>query len=724
MANTGAIRAGRAFVELFADNRKLVTGLRAAEYHVQAFGAKVKSIGMSMVAAGTTMLAPLVASMKVFGEFEKNMKMVSTVVAQPMKFMGQFSDGIRGLAKDFGESTSTLSKGLYEILSAAFAPEDAMSFLSVAVRAAIGGISDTATAVDGLTSILNAFQMSAKAAANVSDVMFNTVLRGKITFTELAEQIGRVAPMARAAGTSFEVMMGALATMTRQGLSMDEAVTRMANILKQAPMQAKDLVGLISRYVGADLGTIIIDFPEIRAATGVAALAGDIEGLVYDINLMYNSTGAADEAFKKMTGGTIYELSRLWQVVKDVAISVGEALAPAIKKVSDWLRIAGDAVSKWITENKELVQTYAAIAVGVTALGIALVGLGIIVGSVATLIGAMASVLGFLLSPIGLVLSAVVGLGYAIMQYTNSSGAAIQWLGGTFDTLRSDAEMAFQGISDALIAGNMAQAAKIFWLTLKLEWVRGITFLKDLWSKFTGFIASGLIDAVSIMLATVYIFTGAIDIAIVNMTNLFWKAWNGVIDRVAKMFINLFSLFDMGFDDASAKAFNAQKGFIDQDAAARNAEMDARRKDASARRDKALAELGEWNKQTRGNIGDITSGEIAEHEKALAQARQEWTASIAEARDMRNRVQKPKEDEGTYTPGAPELPQMEMPDIGEMIAQEAAKIGTRGTFSPFAAFGLGVGSGVEERTLKATEETAKNTRQMLKEMQSNQLEFA
>jgi len=724
MANTGAIRAGRAFVELFADNRKLITGLRAAEYHVQAFGTKVKSIGMSMVASGTAMLSPLVASMKVFGDFEKNMNMVSTMLDKPGQFMGQFSEGIRSLAKDFGESTSVLAKGMYDILSASVDPAGALKVLRTGVKSAIGGISDTATAINGLVGILNAYGMSADQVTNVSDAMFMAVKRGIFTFTELADQIGRVAPMARAAGISFQTMLAAISTMTRQKLGMDEAVTRLANILKQAPKASKDFIGLISNYVGKGLAEILIEFPEIRAATGISALAGDFKGLVTDIDLMNNATGKAEIAFQKMTGGTLYELGRLWAVVKDIAISTGEALAPAIKRVADWMRIAGDATSKWISENKGLVQTYAAVAVGVTALGIALVTLGVIVGSVATLIGAMASVLGFILSPIGLVIAGIVGLGYAIVQYTGQGGAAIQWLGGTFDTLRSDAEMAFQGISDALIAGNMAQAAKIFWLTLKLEWVRGITFLKDLWSKFTGFIASGLIDAVSIMLATVYIFTGAIDIAIVNMTNLFWKAWNGVIDRVAKMFINLFSLFDMGFDDASAKAFNAQKGFIDQDAAARNAEMDARRKDASARRDKALAELGEWNKQTRGNIGDITSGEIAEHEKALAQARQEWTASIAEARDMRNRVQKPKEDEGTYTPGAPELPQMEMPDIGEMIAQEAAKIGTRGTFSPFAAFGLGVGSGVEERTLKATEETAKNTRQMLKEMQSNQLEFA
>ena len=38
MASTQGIRAGRAFVELFADDSKLVRGLRRAEKRLKAFG--------------------------------------------------------------------------------------------------------------------------------------------------------------------------------------------------------------------------------------------------------------------------------------------------------------------------------------------------------------------------------------------------------------------------------------------------------------------------------------------------------------------------------------------------------------------------------------------------------------------------------------------------------------------------------------------------------------
>lgn len=66
MANTNAIRAGRAFVELFADDTKLVRGLRSAERKLRAFGASISRLGRQMVGLGAALLTPLVAAGKAF----------------------------------------------------------------------------------------------------------------------------------------------------------------------------------------------------------------------------------------------------------------------------------------------------------------------------------------------------------------------------------------------------------------------------------------------------------------------------------------------------------------------------------------------------------------------------------------------------------------------------------------------------------------------------------
>jgi len=724
MASTKGIRAGRAFVELFADNTKLVAGLRGAELTVKKFGASIKSMGMQMAMTGASMLSPLIASAKVFGDFEKNMKMVSTMLNEPMKFMGQFGNGIRDMAKDLGESTSTLSKGLYDILSASIAPEGALNVLGVAVKAAKGGMTDAAIAVDGITSVLNAFQLAASKSTWISDLMFQTVKRGKLVFEQLAGVIGRVAPMARAAGMPIEDMFAALATMTRQGLDAEESATRLVNILKQAPGAAKNFSALIANYVGKDLAEIQLDFPEIRAAGGIAALAGDIGGFLADMKLMRNSAGMADEAFGKMGGGLISDFNKIWAIIKDIGISIGEALAPELKKFAEWMKSGGKAISDWIEKNQGLVVSYAKIAVGITTLGIALVALGTIISSAGVVIGVFASVLGLLLTPLGLVVIGVALMGGAIIKYTEAGGQAVQWLGGQFDFLRQDAEAAFNGIADALAAGSITQAAKILWLTLKLEWVRGVTFIKNLWSKFIGLISKVAIGGFTVLKTTANIFVFGLEAALVGAANAFKKAWGGAADWVAKRLIDIRGLIDGSFDTTAAKAS------IDQDAAARNKEMDAAFADIGARFNQGIKESGDWNIQMRASIDEQTNADIAENEKALAAAIQERDSAVAQARDMRVAASGAKKDYAagdTALPGMPAMPAMpeiQIPDIGEMVKQEAAKITTRGTFSAFAAYGLGVGSGVEDRTAKASEETAKYTRQILKEMRENGLEFA
>jgi uncharacterized protein YidB (DUF937 family) len=66
MATAGAIRAGRAFIELFVDRKKFSEGLRAAGTQVTAWGKSVTATGRSMMMLGAGIAGPLLAASKVF----------------------------------------------------------------------------------------------------------------------------------------------------------------------------------------------------------------------------------------------------------------------------------------------------------------------------------------------------------------------------------------------------------------------------------------------------------------------------------------------------------------------------------------------------------------------------------------------------------------------------------------------------------------------------------
>ena len=124
-------------------------------------------LGMSGAIAGVT---------KVYGDFDELMAKVATQLpGETIEYLDEFTQAVQDLSVEFGQSTSAMAQGLYDILSAAIAPEDALALLEQSAITAAAGFTDVATTADLFTSILNAYGLEVKDAARISDVLFQTV---------------------------------------------------------------------------------------------------------------------------------------------------------------------------------------------------------------------------------------------------------------------------------------------------------------------------------------------------------------------------------------------------------------------------------------------------------------------------------------------------------------------------------------------------------------------
>ncbi len=388
MSVAGAIRAGAAYVELLLEQDSLLRGLANAEKRLRSFATAVDAYGRSLLRLSAGGAAFFGAGAKAFGDFDRQMRMVSTMLKQPDQYMAGFRSGIRGLSQEFGESTATLSKGLYDILSASVPPEHAMGVLRETIKSARGGITDTATSTTALLSVLNAYGLSADHAGQVSDMLFQTVQRGVLTFPQLAEHIGDVTAIAAQAGLSMDEMGASLATMTRNGLQADTAVTALQNIMKdflepQAKaiaaarqygvelnsntLRTKGLLGVMQALAGATPEQMAEIFPNIRALRGILALRGDLPGLAKDMELMAGKAGATDTAFRKMAGGLNFAFSQLWQTGVGVFAKIGEAIAGPLEEAAKLGRVVGKILSDFIANHRSLVRE---LAMGTVALAL------------------------------------------------------------------------------------------------------------------------------------------------------------------------------------------------------------------------------------------------------------------------------------------------------------------------------------------------------------------
>ncbi|GAH24415.1 unnamed protein product, partial [marine sediment metagenome] len=126
--------------------------------YVEKHAAQIKKAGKMMTIFGGIATAVFTAAVKGAADFEEQLANVSTMLDESaMRILPEYRRGLQSLSVEFGESTQTLSKGLYDILSASIPPAEALGVLEISAKAAAAGITDTGVAADAITTILNSY---------------------------------------------------------------------------------------------------------------------------------------------------------------------------------------------------------------------------------------------------------------------------------------------------------------------------------------------------------------------------------------------------------------------------------------------------------------------------------------------------------------------------------------------------------------------------------------
>ncbi|WP_435653979.1 phage tail tape measure protein [Clostridium botulinum] len=197
---------------------------------LQGIGNKLTThVTLPIIGAGT-------AATKFAFDFESGAAKVSTIADTTKVPIETLKKGVIDLSDKTGMSTKELNESLYQAISGSVDTAKAVDFLDVAVKAAKGGFTETSTAVDGLTTVLNSYGLEADKATDISNQMLICQNLGKTTFGELASAVGKVTPIAASLGIKTDELFSSLASTTAQGLATAESVTAlkaaMSNIIK------------------------------------------------------------------------------------------------------------------------------------------------------------------------------------------------------------------------------------------------------------------------------------------------------------------------------------------------------------------------------------------------------------------------------------------------------------------------------------------------------------
>ena len=104
---------------------------------------------------------------------------------------------------DVSDATE-LADAAYQALSASVETDKVAGFVEDAVKLSKSGFTETATAVDTLTTVINAYGYKAEDAAEISDKLVQTQNKGKTTVDELAQSMGNGIPTAAAYNANLD----------------------------------------------------------------------------------------------------------------------------------------------------------------------------------------------------------------------------------------------------------------------------------------------------------------------------------------------------------------------------------------------------------------------------------------------------------------------------------------------------------------------------------------
>lgn len=362
------MKVGELFADLDVRDEKFNKGVDSARSSlISKLGVSSAAVGAAtagMAAVGAAAVAAGAKGVKEFASFEKGMREVFTLVPEASGEMKQELMGdIREFSTEMGVATNESVPALYQAISAGVPEDNVFDFLETAQKAAVGGVTDLTTSVDGLSSVVNAYGDDVISAEEASDLMFTAVKEGKTTFEEMSSTLYNVLPSASSLGVEFEDVTAAIASMTAQGTPTAQATTQIRQALNELSKDGSDAATVFEQMAGQSFKSFIKEggnmqeafavmekaaeeqdtsvknlFGSIEAGQAVMALTGKgAEGFKENLDEMGNSAGATEDAYDEMEQSLSRSFDKLKAAMGEVWLTVGEELAPLVKDFADWL---------------------------------------------------------------------------------------------------------------------------------------------------------------------------------------------------------------------------------------------------------------------------------------------------------------------------------------------------------------------------------------------------
>jgi len=386
--------------------------IAAAGEKMKELGGKVEDAGKTLTTHVTLPLAAVgAAGVKSFAEVDKTMQLTN-------KTMGNTEEQAELLNKAMKDAAANSTFGMKDAATATlnFAragldAEQAASALAPAMNLAAGEGGDLDTVSAGLVATINGFHGSFEDAGHYADVFAAACNNSALDVDSLSHAMSVAAPIFSSAGYSVNDAALYMGVMANNGIDADKAAnslkTGLARLVSPAKEGAEmmDKLGIsVTNSDGTMKSSIQIQkelhdaFGKLSESEQIAAASAifgknqmapwlalintapeDVGKLDASLSSCAGTTHQMAEAMMSGFGGS---LEKLKSSIDVLVTSIGEALAPTIQKVAEFIQ---GLVDKFNALTPAQQETIVKIGLVVAALGPLLIVVGKVISSIGTI---------------------------------------------------------------------------------------------------------------------------------------------------------------------------------------------------------------------------------------------------------------------------------------------------------------------------------------------------
>ena len=528
-------------------------------------GDTIAGVGRAVMPASAAVAGLGAAAVKTSADFDSAMSQVAAVSGAT----GDDFDALRDKAREMGSKTkfsaSEAADAMNYMAMAGWKTEDMLSGIEGIMNLAAASGEDLATTSDIVTDALTAFGLTAQDSGHFADLLAAASSNANTNVSMMGETFKYCAPIAGALGYTAEDTAEAIGLMANAGIKSSQAGTSLRTIMtREFSDIIADCRGAFSKMTESEKAAAAETLVGKNAMSGFLALMnaapGDIEKLENAISTCSDEvdgySGAAEKMAAVMQDNLNGQLTILKSQLEELAISFGDALMPAVRKIVTAIQGFIDKLNGMSEGQRNAILR---IGLFVAALGPFLVILGtciskvgiamqgfvklagafgklkVAVGNANGVLGKIGAALGGVSAPVLAVVAVIAVLVAAFLHLWRTNEGFREAIIGTWEKIKSTVSTFTEGIKQrlsdmGLTFENISAAIRIIW---------------DGLCQFLGPVFIGAFNAIAVHLEMILgVITGIFDVFSGLFTGNWELVWQGVSEIFSSVWEGMKGIFE------------------------------------------------------------------------------------------------------------------------------------------------------------------------------------